>query len=84
MSIGGRQDKISGITLVQSLTFQSTIYATPVVHHDGCLLLRSPIRIALSHIYGTGQVIRGIYQNEGILALWKGMGPLVVGVMPAR
>lgn len=30
------------------------------------------------------QALRGIYVNEGVTALWKGVGATVVGVMPAR
>lgn len=43
-------------------------------------LLLSPIR----HVTGTVQVLRQVAVNEGIGALWKGIGATIVGVMPAR
>ncbi|PJF17787.1 hypothetical protein PSACC_02395 [Paramicrosporidium saccamoebae] len=44
----------------------------------------SPMRAAWMHVVGTLGSLKGIYNNEGITALWRGMGPTIVGVMPSR
>lgn len=53
---------------------------------DGATLsLRaSPVRATWAHVAGTLASLRGIYTNEGLAALWRGMGPTIVGVMPSR
>lgn len=44
----------------------------------------SPLRATWMHIVGTLEALRGIYVNEGLTSLWRGMGPTIVGVMPSR
>lgn len=44
----------------------------------------SPLRTTWMHIAGTLEALRGIYVNEGLASLWRGMGPTIVGVMPSR
>lgn len=44
----------------------------------------SPLRTTWMHIAGTLGALRGIYMNEGLTSLWRGMGPTIVGVMPSR
>lgn len=44
----------------------------------------SPVRAAWTHVAGTLNTLKGIYTQEGVTALWRGMGPTVVGVMPSR
>lgn len=44
----------------------------------------APLRMAWMHILGTVDVLRSIYTSEGLSALWRGMGPTIVGVMPSR
>ncbi|KAK6457160.1 mitochondrial carrier domain-containing protein [Scheffersomyces xylosifermentans] len=39
---------------------------------------------AYQHLKETGSVIRELYVNEGSRALFKGLGPNLVGVIPAR
>lgn len=39
---------------------------------------------AAQHLKETCSVIRGLYVNEGTRALFKGLGPNLVGVIPAR
>ncbi|CUM66870.1 uncharacterized protein PRCAT00004554001 [Priceomyces carsonii] len=39
---------------------------------------------ALQHFKETGTVIRNLYVNEGTRALFRGLGPNLVGVIPAR
>lgn len=75
-------------TRLQSKQFISTTTTNPVsaarvvVGNGGDTLrvLWSPIR----HVSGTVQVVRQVAVNEGIAALWKGIGATIVGVMPAR
>lgn len=44
----------------------------------------APISASWHHLSGTLLSLRSIYVKEGLGALWKGVGPTVVGVMPAR
>lgn len=44
----------------------------------------SPIRTTWMHISGTLGSLKSIYVNEGVTAMWRGMGPTIVGVMPSR
>lgn len=51
------------------------------------ILLRrttAPFTSIAFHIRGTLNVLNSIYLQEGIGALWKGVGATVVGVMPSR
>ncbi|KAH8918041.1 mitochondrial carrier [Atractiella rhizophila] len=45
---------------------------------------RSGIRRAWVHFRETGGILRDIYKYEGPRALFKGLGPTLVGVVPAR
>jgi solute carrier family 25 protein 33/36 len=47
-------------------------------------LVTMPLRAAAGHVCGTVSVLRSVAVNEGLGALWKGVGATVVGVMPAR
>lgn len=44
----------------------------------------NPVIKAAQHFKETGNVIRNIYVNEGVRALFRGLGPNLVGVIPAR
>ena len=44
----------------------------------------NPIIQAWQHLSETGSVLRGMYINEGASSLFKGLGPNLVGVIPAR
>ena len=44
----------------------------------------TPLRTVYSHIVGTLMALKNIYTVEGPSALWRGMGPTIVGVMPSR
>ncbi|KAJ2906023.1 mitochondrial carrier protein RIM2 [Zalerion maritima] len=43
-----------------------------------------PARAALHHLSETVQILGGVYRIEGWRALFKGLGPNLVGVVPAR
>lgn len=45
---------------------------------------RSGIRLLLWHFADTGTILRDIYRYEGPMALFKGLGPTLVGVVPGR
>jgi solute carrier family 25 protein 33/36 len=47
-------------------------------------LLVRPLRASASHVIGTLGVLRSVAVEEGVGALWKGVGATVVGVLPAR
>jgi hypothetical protein len=42
------------------------------------------VRFVYSHVRGVVSLLNEIYTKEGIRALWKGLGPNLVGVVPAR
>ncbi|EGW33035.1 uncharacterized protein SPAPADRAFT_60354 [Spathaspora passalidarum NRRL Y-27907] len=44
----------------------------------------NPILKAFQHLAETGSAIKGLYVHEGPSALFKGLGPNLVGVIPAR
>ncbi|KAL2121814.1 hypothetical protein VTJ04DRAFT_2269 [Mycothermus thermophilus] len=44
----------------------------------------SPIRSALFHLGETVSILGAVYRQEGPRALFKGLGPNLVGVIPAR
>ncbi|KAK6465368.1 mitochondrial carrier domain-containing protein [Scheffersomyces coipomensis] len=45
---------------------------------------KNPLIQTVQHLKETGSVIRQLYINEGYRALFKGLGPNLVGVIPAR
>ncbi|KAJ3191891.1 hypothetical protein HK101_007305 [Irineochytrium annulatum] len=49
----------------------------------GAALLR-PFRIVGSHVWDVVELLREIKRREGIRALWKGLGPNLIGVVPSR
>ncbi|CAR66303.1 DEHA2F08448p [Debaryomyces hansenii CBS767] len=63
-------------TRLQSDVYHSTYNKTPKSSN--------PVIKAAQHFKETGTVIRGLYANEGTRALFKGLGPNLVGVIPAR
>lgn len=66
-------------TRLQSSIHHATIINNSIAY-DGALGLRA----IAHHIQGTMGVLRSIYINEGLYALWKGMGATMAGVVPAR
>ncbi|KAI5955928.1 RIM2 [Candida jiufengensis] len=44
----------------------------------------NPIKQAFQHLSETGNALRGMYKTEGVSSLFKGLGPNLVGVIPAR
>ncbi|KAK2064905.1 mitochondrial carrier [Colletotrichum caudatum] len=44
----------------------------------------SPLRAAIFHLRETFQILGSVYKIEGPRALFKGLGPNLVGVIPAR
>lgn len=63
-------------TRLQSDAYHSTYNQAPKSHN--------PIVKAFQHFKETGGVILSIYNKEGGRALFRGLGPNLVGVIPAR
>jgi Mitochondrial carrier protein len=63
--------------------FQSSYYRSESPRL-GVSLSSNPLRMISFHINGTLQAVRQVYLQEGLLALWKGIGATVIGVMPSR
>lgn len=70
-------------TRLQSDFYQSQIRASrqAQAHVLGQL---NPARTALYHLNDTLQILGSVYKTEGWRALFKGLGPNLVGVIPAR
>ncbi|KAI8985651.1 mitochondrial carrier [Trametes punicea] len=51
---------------------------------NGVATITAPRRNLLWHFVETGHIIRDIYREESPRALFKGLGPTLVGVVPAR
>ncbi|KAK4055279.1 Pyrimidine nucleotide transporter, mitochondrial [Microbotryomycetes sp. JL201] len=45
---------------------------------------RNPIRALVAAFVDTGAILRDVYRYEGPTALFKGLGPTLVGVVPGR
>ena len=70
-------------TRLQSDFYQAQIQAAraanPVATHS-----MNPLRQVAHHFKETGQILASVYRQEGPRALFKGLGPNLVGVVPAR
>ena len=44
----------------------------------------NPLRQMSFHMSGVVQLLANIRKEEGIRALWKGLGPNLIGIVPAR
>lgn len=70
-------------TRLQSDFYQSQIRAARAAQ-PAALVRLNPARAALYHLTDTLQILGAVYKNEGWRALFKGLGPNLVGVVPAR
>jgi len=71
-------------TRLQSDYYQGQLAATRVARHIPPLSTLSLPRSALLHFRETFQILFSIHRVEGWRALFKGLGPNLVGVVPAR
>ncbi|KAF8603761.1 mitochondrial carrier [Ceratobasidium sp. AG-I] len=73
-------------TRLQSSLYQDThrgdVGGKPAVGASRTIAARA--RNLLWHFVETGHILRDIYKYEGVPALFKGLGPTLVGVIPAR
>jgi len=67
-------------TRLQSDFYQAQLRASRAAH----AATRNPIRAAGHHFAETFQILGSVYRQEGPRALFKGLGPNLVGVVPAR
>lgn len=68
-------------TRLQSDFYQAQIRASASASRAASL---NPARAALYHLTDTLQILRSVYRTEGPRALFKGLGPNLIGVVPAR
>ncbi|KAF9554438.1 mitochondrial carrier [Agrocybe pediades] len=72
-------------TRLQSDLFRQKHTAVGVLGHGGSAVLTAPRPTNLLYNFvETGYIIRDIYREESFRALFKGLGPTLVGVIPAR
>ena len=67
-------------TRLQSDFYQAQLRASRASHTTSM----NPIRAAGYHVNETVQILASVYRQEGPRALFKGLGPNLVGVVPAR
>ncbi|KAK5656526.1 hypothetical protein OQA88_4503 [Cercophora sp. LCS_1] len=67
-------------TRLQSDFYQAQLRATRSAHAAHM----NPVRAAGYHFAETFQILKSVYRIEGPRALFKGLGPNLVGVVPAR
>ncbi|KAF4119882.1 solute carrier family 25, member 33/36 [Geosmithia morbida] len=70
-------------TRLQSDLYQAQARAAASAAH-GSTASMNPLRSAVHHLNDTVQILASVYRNEGGRALFKGLGPNLVGVVPAR
>ena len=63
---------------------QSDFYQSQIRASRSHLQSLSPLRAATHHLSETLQILAAVYRIEGPRALFKGLGPNLVGVVPAR
>lgn len=71
-------------TRLQSDFYQSQLRASRAAHGINPHTHLSPIRSGLLHFRETFQILFSVHKVEGWRALFKGLGPTLVGVVPAR
>ncbi|KAI0652898.1 mitochondrial carrier [Cubamyces menziesii] len=70
-------------TRLQSDLFRENVSTVSLAGNGGATITL-PRRNLLWHFVETGRIIRDIYHEESPRALFKGLGPTLVGVVPAR
>ncbi|KAK5998997.1 putative mitochondrial carrier [Cladobotryum mycophilum] len=70
-------------TRLQSDFYQAQIRASRQAQAHAARRL-NPLRSAAYHLTETMQILASVYRTEGPRALFKGLGPNLVGVIPAR
>ncbi|KAK7743774.1 Pyrimidine nucleotide transporter, mitochondrial [Cytospora paraplurivora] len=68
-------------TRLQSDFYQAQLRAARAAHADAG---RNPLRAGWYHLTETLQILSSVPRQEGWRALFKGLGPNLVGVIPAR
>ncbi|RDA90782.1 hypothetical protein CP533_3602 [Ophiocordyceps camponoti-saundersi (nom. inval.)] len=63
---------------------QSDIYQSQLQAKARALGPLNPARAAIHHLSDTMQILTSVYRTEGPRALFKGLGPNLIGVIPAR
>ncbi|KAI0073059.1 mitochondrial carrier [Panus rudis PR-1116 ss-1] len=70
-------------TRLQSDLFREKHAAVDIAGNGSVVIRQRPNNI-LYHFVETGHILRDIYREESPRALFKGLGPTLVGVVPAR
>jgi solute carrier family 25, member 33/36 len=70
-------------TRLQSDFYQAQLRASRAAHAQAIATL-NPVRAIGFHLNETLQILGSVYKTEGWRALFKGLGPNLIGVVPAR
>ncbi|CAK9438173.1 uncharacterized protein LODBEIA_P24550 [Lodderomyces beijingensis] len=80
--VGGTMGAIATCPLdVVKTRLQSDVYHTL---YNKTVKSGNPVKQVFQHLGETGGALREMYVNEGVRSLFKGLGPNLVGVIPAR
>lgn len=71
-------------TRLQSDFYQAQIKAARHEAQAHAIKRLSPLRAAVYHLTDTLQILASVHRLEGARALFKGLGPNLIGVVPAR
>lgn len=71
-------------TRLQSSLFRQKTASMGLVGNGGSVVVGVPRSGLLYNFVETGHILRDIYREESPRALFKGLGPTLVGVIPAR
>jgi solute carrier family 25 protein 33/36 len=71
-------------TRLQSDFYQAQIRAARIAAGATTQHSLNPVRAAIYHLTDTLQILRSVYRTEGPRSLFKGLGPNLIGVVPAR
>lgn len=84
--VAGGVGGMAGAILTCPLDVVKTRLQSDVYHsqYNQTVKSKNPIMKGAQHFIETFSVIKGLYASEGPRALFKGLGPNLVGVIPAR
>ncbi|KAH6601746.1 hypothetical protein BASA61_001773 [Batrachochytrium salamandrivorans] len=69
---------------LQLIIYTNFLYSSLYRASETPVSFRNPLSGAWAHVNGVVRILSTIQQKEGVRALWKGLGPNLIGVVPAR
>ena len=69
---------------ISPITSQAMLSSASKSIHSGSFKGTGALATLTGHVTDTAKAMQSIYRQEGLAALWRGVGATVVGVMPSR